>query len=179
VPATLTYPGVYVEEIQSGVRTIVGVPTSVTAFVGATARGLANKATMIESYADFERMFGGLWAGSKLGYAVQSFYQNGGAQGVVVRVLGKAAAAAKLVVQEKLSLAAASPGAWGNALRVRVDTDVDASLKDKAFNLTIRDTVTGNMELHRSLTMADGARRVDKVLANEQPVGGVGYHRRL
>ena len=29
-----TYPGVYIEEISSGVRTIIGVSTSITAFIG-------------------------------------------------------------------------------------------------------------------------------------------------
>ena len=39
MPAALTYPGVYIEEIPSGVRTITGVATSITAFVGYTQRG--------------------------------------------------------------------------------------------------------------------------------------------
>ena len=39
MPATLTYPGVYIEEIPSGVRTITGVATSITAFVGRALRG--------------------------------------------------------------------------------------------------------------------------------------------
>ena len=39
MPVALTYPGVYVEEIQSGVRTIAATPTSVTAFVGRTRKG--------------------------------------------------------------------------------------------------------------------------------------------
>ena len=34
MPASLTYPGIYVEEIKSGVRTITGVATSIAAFVG-------------------------------------------------------------------------------------------------------------------------------------------------
>ena len=34
MPAAISYPGVYIEEIPSGVRTITGVPTSITAFVG-------------------------------------------------------------------------------------------------------------------------------------------------
>jgi len=34
MPAALTYPGVYIEEIPSGVRTITGVATSITAFLG-------------------------------------------------------------------------------------------------------------------------------------------------
>ncbi|KAF5409228.1 MAG: hypothetical protein Udaeo2_05890 [Candidatus Udaeobacter sp.] len=75
MPATLTYPGVYIEEIPSGVRTIIGVATSITAFVGYTQRGLDNRATQIFSFADFERGFGGLAPDSELSFAVQQFYQ--------------------------------------------------------------------------------------------------------
>ena len=39
MPVTLTYPGVYIEEVPSGVRTITGVATSITAFIGRTLRG--------------------------------------------------------------------------------------------------------------------------------------------
>lgn len=42
MPAQLTYPGVYIEEVPSGVRTITGVATSITAFVGRAARGPVN-----------------------------------------------------------------------------------------------------------------------------------------
>src|SRR6266850_1449312 len=86
MPAALTYPGVYIEEIPSGVRTITGVPTSIAAFVGRALRGPANEPIVINSYADFERKFGGLWAESTLGYTVRDFYLNGGAQAVIVRV---------------------------------------------------------------------------------------------
>ena len=44
MPTPLTYPGVYIEEISSGVRSITGVATSITAFVGYTQRGLDNRA---------------------------------------------------------------------------------------------------------------------------------------
>jgi phage tail sheath protein FI len=86
MPAALSYPGVYIEEIPSGVRTITGVPTSIAAFVGRALRGPVNEPITINSYADFERRFGGLWATSALGYAVRDFYLNGGAQGIIVRV---------------------------------------------------------------------------------------------
>ena len=39
MPVTLTYPGVYIEEVPSGVRTITGVATSITAFIGRALRG--------------------------------------------------------------------------------------------------------------------------------------------
>src|SRR5262245_4699890 len=86
MPSALSYPGVYVEEIPSGVRTITGVPTSIAAFVGRCECGPVNRATTINSFGDFERIFGGLWLKSKLGYAVRDFFLNGGAQAVIVRV---------------------------------------------------------------------------------------------
>jgi phage tail sheath protein FI len=86
MPITPTYPGVYVEEIPSGVRTITGVATSITAFVGRTRRGPDNEPKTINSYADFERVFGGLWEHSTVGYAVRDFYRNGGSQAIVVRL---------------------------------------------------------------------------------------------
>lgn len=60
MPSTLTYPGVYIEEIPSGVRTITGVATSITAFVGRALRGPVNEAVVINSFGDYERVFGGL-----------------------------------------------------------------------------------------------------------------------
>ena len=86
MPVTPTYPGVYIEEISSGVRTIVGVATSITAFIGRAKSGEVNQAKTINSYGDFERQFGGLWVDSSLGYAVRDFYLNGGGQAIIVRL---------------------------------------------------------------------------------------------
>ena len=77
MPITPTYPGVYVEELPSGVRTITGVATSITAFIGRALRGPVDEPVTINNYGDFERIFGGLWRKSSLGYAVQDFYLNG------------------------------------------------------------------------------------------------------
>lgn len=85
MPTTPTYPGVYIEEIPSGVRTITGVATSITAFIGRARRGPLNLPVTINSYAEFERTFGVLWEESTLGYAVRDFFLNGGAQAIVVR----------------------------------------------------------------------------------------------
>ena len=60
MPVTPTYPGVYIEEIPSGVRTITGVATSITAFIGRALKGPVDQATRIQSFADYERRFGGL-----------------------------------------------------------------------------------------------------------------------
>jgi len=86
MPVTVSYPGVYIEEIPSGVRTITGVATSIAAIIGRALRGPTNKAVVINSFADFDRIFGGLWLNNALGYAVRDFYLNGGSQAIIVRL---------------------------------------------------------------------------------------------
>ena len=86
MPVALTYPGVYVEEIPSGVHTITGVATSITAFIGRASRGPVNRAVTINSLGDFEKGFGGLSTKSSLGFAVRDFFLNGGSQAIIVRL---------------------------------------------------------------------------------------------
>src|SRR6266480_2632872 len=118
MPATLTYPGVYIEEIPSGVRTITGVATSITAFLGRAPRGPTNEPTIINNFGDFERQFGGLNVNYPMSYTVRDFYLNGGSQAIIVR-LEKNSAKAK---QNDVKLEAASPGAWGNSMVYTVDS---------------------------------------------------------
>jgi phage tail sheath protein FI len=59
MPVTPTYPGVYIEEVRSGVESIAGVATSITAFIGRARRGPDDEPKTINGYADFERLFGG------------------------------------------------------------------------------------------------------------------------
>jgi phage tail sheath protein FI len=139
MPSTLSYPGVYVEEIPSGVRTITGVATSITAFVGRAKYGPVNDPVTINSFGDFERTFGGLWADSTLGFAVRDFYLNGGSQAVIVR-LDKGGAAASIDLGangETLHLLAANVGLWGNDLSVKVDHETKTPADTKLFNLTV------------------------------------------
>lgn len=110
MPSSLTYPGVYVEELPSGVRTITGVATSVTAFVGRARKGPIDKAVDITSYADFERSFGGLWQDSSMSFAVRDFFLNGGARAVIVRLFHPLA----LDAIERIAKAA-EPGPNGKA----------------------------------------------------------------
>jgi phage tail sheath protein FI len=86
MPVTPTYPGVYIEELSSGVRTITGVATSITAFIGRTLRGPVSEPTLINNFGGFERIFGGLDVEYPMGYSVRDFYQNGGSQALIVRL---------------------------------------------------------------------------------------------
>jgi phage tail sheath protein FI len=100
MPGTYLYPGVYVEEIPSGVRPITGVATSDTAFVDFFARGPLDQAVRCNSFGDFERRFGGLDSRSEASYAIQQYYANGGSVAWVVRVAASNAAAAELTLFE-------------------------------------------------------------------------------
>ncbi|MDX6695729.1 MAG: uncharacterized protein QOF02_3332 [Blastocatellia bacterium] len=144
MPSTTTYPGVYVEEIPSGVRTITGVATSITAFIGSAPRGPVNDPTVINNFGDYERLFGGLVVSSTMSYAVRDFYLNGGSQAIIVRLTGTGAGPATASLPGSgaaLVLEASSSGLWGNKLRAGVnyktrdekDPNPDLSL----FNLTI------------------------------------------
>jgi uncharacterized protein len=176
MPVPLAHPGVYITEIPSGTRTITGVATSITAFVGRALRGPADEPVPIFSYTDFVRTFGGLWTGSGLGYAVRDFYANGGGQAIVVRVVAADAGTATLDVgtSNVLTLTASGPGAWGNQITVTVAHPDPVAVEDVAtaqgvdagdlFQLTVGDGVTE--ETHLNVTVVDGPRRVDRVLAS-------------
>lgn len=180
MPATLSYPGVYIEEVPSGVRTITGVATSITAFIGRAKRGPVNKATTITSYSDFERHFGGLWEHGALGFAVRDFYLNGGSTAVIARLFHTDPAATDPDTATfdsttiGLTLSAANQGSWGGDLKVTVDTNVSAAAADDLgvatadlFNLTVADSNTGAVETHRNLTVKESRRRVDRVLKQD------------
>lgn len=166
-----SYPGVYIEEIPSGVRPIAGVATSVAAFVGYFSRGPLNEAVQIFSRGDFEREFGGLRADSEAAYAIEQFFLNGGSQAWVTRTAAGSPASAAVVLQTDgaspvLTVTATSPGAWGDNLRLDVDygtTDPSAS-----FNLTVQELDgDGNVarnESFRNLTIAAGPRHVADVV---------------
>jgi uncharacterized protein len=115
-----TYPGVYIQEAPSGVHTIVGVSTSVTAFVGAAGQGPVDEPTRIFSFADYERSFGPpLDEARPMGHAVSQFFANGGSQAIIVRAAHGDALAATLTLQDDgatdaLVLAANGRGAWAN-----------------------------------------------------------------
>jgi uncharacterized protein len=176
MPAALSYPGVYLEEISSGVRTITGVATSITAFLGRATRGPTDDPVMINSYGDFERQFGGLGVDYPMSYAVRDFYLNGGAKAVIVRLfvdLGQPADSKTSISLDGLTLAAKFPGSWGKALRVSIDPEVlqETRLKfgltvgERLFNLKV--SYGSSNETFANVTLKDTARRLDRVLANE------------
>jgi phage tail sheath protein FI len=162
MPVAPTYPGVYIEEIPSGVHTLTGVATSITAFLGYTVRGRTNTAVRIKSFADFERSFGGLTVDSVLSYSVKQFFQNGGSDAYIIRVATGARRASVAVMTEaggpSLVISANGEGTWGNL--VRVDVDYGSANPTSLFNITVTEYVdrdgalgVGRVESFRNLSM--------------------------
>lgn len=180
----VSYPGVYVQEKSSGVRTITGVATSIAAFVDWFPRGLLNEAVQCLSYADFERDFGGIHTQSPASYGIKQFFQNGGSECWVVRVASDgsggttAAATAAVTINSAADGSgddmfrvragrqirgeiALNPGDWGNHLFL--DVDYDATDVNALFNLVVSEIQTLNgqrtvlrTETFRNLTMEPG-----------------------
>lgn len=172
MPATLTYPGVYLEEVPSGVRPIAGVATSLAAMIGWAARGPTDRAVLVTSWSDFERQFGGLDGRSLLGYSVLHFFNNGGQLAHIIRLVADgqsgttAPATAAVELNGRLRVRARNPGAWANRFRVRV-----RNLAGGRFRLAVADVVDGReveVEPFENLSMlATDARHVVNVLAEE------------
>jgi uncharacterized protein len=190
MPVAPTYPGVYIEEVPSGVRTVVGVATSVAAFIDFFGRGPMDRAVHVFSYGDFEREFGGLHTLSEGSYAIQQFFVNGGSEAWVIRA-GEAGTfrAASVVLRDApggadvLRITAGrryrgesveDPGAWGN--RLRVDVDYETTSPATLFNLTVAEVAPASerqvlrTETYRNLTMAAGASNNAIAVVNESSV---------
>src|SRR4051794_25889131 len=92
-------PGVYVEEVSSGIKPIAGVGTSTAGFVGVVADGVTtpllpgstdtsyplapeNEARLVNGWEMFTRQFGDIQPGNLvLAHAVYGFFNNGGGRG--------------------------------------------------------------------------------------------------
>ena len=135
MPTALSFPGVFIEEIPSGVRAITGVPTAIAAFVGRTRTGPVDDPIILNSFGDFARVFGGLEVTSSVSYAVRDFFSNGGGQAVVVRMyhtpsilpgdgaggFARVAVGTRSTTTETFFvLKASNPGTWANDLTVSV-----------------------------------------------------------
>src|SRR5215813_748501 len=135
----LTFPGVYIVEVPSGVHTITGVATSIAAFFGRAVKGPLDEPVHILSLSDFTRAFGGTRPESDLAQSVKMFFDNGGTECYVVR-LAKGAIAAKihlksLDAKNVLDVTALSPGALGNGLKLEIS--YSTARPDETFNLSV------------------------------------------
>ncbi len=165
MPVPLSYPGVYIEEVPSGVRTITGVATSIALFIGWAARGPTDSAVRLTSFGDYERQYGGLDRRTLLGYSVRQFFNNGGADAYVIRLFNAADAASANGVSGDLTVDAASPGEWANQYRFRLTPRSDDVTR---FKLEVLDHPTNNsvVEVYENLSMSNADARFAETVIN-------------
>ena len=137
----LLHPGVYIQEVSSGVRPLEGISTSTAAFLGAASSGPVDGAVMVTSFIEYQSVFGGFRTDSYLTHAALHFFSNGGRRLYVVRVANGATAASVRIADRReqpgaaMTVTATSPGRWGNELDVTVaDATLDGT---KAYAITV------------------------------------------
>ncbi|MEI9971337.1 MAG: phage tail sheath subtilisin-like domain-containing protein [Ignavibacteriota bacterium] len=139
---TLTYPGVYVQEISSGVRPIATASTSTAAFVGLAQMG-PNQPTRVTNWTEFQRYYGSFISDGYLAQSVLQFFNNGGQQCYIVRVTRSDAATADVTVQNRAAAAtdgvrfsAKNAGVWGNSLYLQIENGTADPGND--FKISVR-----------------------------------------
>lgn len=139
MPVTPTYPGVYVQEVPSGVRTIAGVSTSIAMFIGAAKKGPMFQPVRCTNYTDFVRAFSADTSAGQLPNYIRLFFLNGGTDCYVMRIAHGAGQAEVTLSNEAssptLRLIAKDAGAMGNNLRAVVN--YSGAQPEATFNLEL------------------------------------------
>ena len=138
MPEYLT-PGVYYELYDASLPVIRGLRTDITGFVGLAERGPLDRPIPIESWRQFQGIFGSFVLFSFLAYAVKGFFENGGETCYIVRIAGHTAAKASLTLknsggQKVFTLTARNEGNWGNRIEI---TLAQVFPSDLAFSLVV------------------------------------------
>jgi uncharacterized protein len=163
-------------------RSISRLATARTAFVGRTLRGPVNRPVFIKSFAEFQHVFGGLWQPSLLGYAIEQFFDNGGREALIVRVVNGARSATLTLKagDQALNLQALRPGTR-EFLRASVDFDNIGGDQVAVFNLTVqrvRAQGTGQVEdqeiFHRLSVLSSDERYFPRAIAQSALIRLVG-----
>jgi hypothetical protein len=170
--------GAELEQQRRPDHAIVRVPTGIAAFVGRTLKGPVNSARTVRSFAEFQQHFGGLWQPSTLSYAVEQFFENGGREARVVRVVNGARPPTVTLPagNSALQLVALNPGSR-EYLRASVDYDGISVLESDRFNLVVQrvraagSELVEDQEIHRRVSVArDSGRLVSDVLLDSHLV---------
>ncbi len=124
------YPGVYVEEVDTGNKPIEGVSTGTAGFLGIAERGPITP-TLLTCFGDYQRSFGSYvkdpdGTDHYLAYAIEGFFQNGGQRCFVERVVHidtqtpANSAIAAWTTLGGMKITAAGPGVWGNNVAYQI-----------------------------------------------------------
>lgn len=178
----ISYPGVYVEEVSSGVKVIEAAGTSTAAFFGVAEKGPVGIVEKIFGFSEFQEKYGGFLSGSFLAHSVYQFFNNGGRQCYVGRVaIDPESADISLMDQGaldsrtslvSLTLTASSPGAWGNQILLEVESPGRESQDVNVFtvNVYLENPKGDNilLESFEDLSMLSSSERYVESIINDE-----------
>jgi hypothetical protein len=157
-------------EAPGSLRVIARAATNIAAFVGRALKGPVNQPVMVRTFADYTRVFGGLWQPSTLSYAVEQFFENGGRAAVIVRVVNGARPPTLTLPTASGRMILRGVGAGSREfLRASVDYDGIDAKDTERFNLVVQRIRTAgseaieDQEIFRSLSVRPG---VDRFVAD-------------
>jgi uncharacterized protein len=160
-------------DAQAATARIESSSCGVVAFVGRCRKGPINEPIAIHSLADYQRVFGGLWEQSTLSFALEQFFEQGGARALVVRVVseGRAPTLDLPAGEQRLVLSGLCPGR-NEYLRASVDHDGIGNQDPDLFNLVVQrvrrrgSELVETQEIFRRVSILGGsAREVSRVLS--------------
>jgi phage tail sheath protein FI len=163
MPVTPSYPGIYIQELQSSTHTITASPTNIAVFVGYShplKTITFNKAIELFSFSDYEANFGGLFnstsVSTDLAYSVYQFFLNGGTNAYVVGLQVSGAGAitpATAVSAEKIAFQAREIATADNPIVVTID-NIQASVAGGALDTAdIVITYGSSAETYRKVSL--------------------------
>jgi phage tail sheath protein FI len=127
--STYLHPGVYLEEIPSGVRPIEGASTSTAAILGYATKGTIGEPELIFNWDTYNKQYGGIRDTTNgtvdaMGYSVFAFFQNGGRKAYIVRLVSGNPQTARAFIEhpddatQLIRFDAVNEGTWGETIRV-------------------------------------------------------------
>jgi uncharacterized protein len=159
-------------DAQAATARIESTPRGVVAFVGRCRKGPVNEPIAVHDFAAFQQVFGGLWEHSMLSFAVEQFFEQGGAHALVVRVSseGRAPTIDLPAGAGRLVLVGLCPGR-DEFLRASVDHDGISNQDEDLFNLVVQrvrrrgsELVEAQETFRRVSILENSAREVTRML---------------
>lgn len=170
---------IVVEEESPSLRSIPTLDTAVLAMLGVTEKGPVNTPTLVQSFDQFVKKFGGYIAASDMTAAVEGFFENGGTNLYVVRIVhyttitdGTTATSEEATVDlsnatpvATLTVDGKYDGTYANSYKIRVAAATSGVASE--FNLSVEDSSGLSLELWPNLTMLTTAARYVETIVND------------
>jgi phage tail sheath protein FI len=161
------YPGVYIQEVPSGVRTITGASTAILAIAGHFPRGPVDRPLRVTSWSDVERHFGGIDRRYEAAYALQEFFLQGGTQAWVTRIAFREPGIVLTTTETAMTVRARATGTGGNTIEVRISHTNGGN-----FNLLVRDGNSGPFTEYSDLSTDPLSSRFAGLIVNAAEAAG-------